>query len=258
MSDSASEPAEAAAVKDDVKTSTELHPAIRVVGMILAGVVATGLCYVAIASVGEVYPTPPEVLSLGGRPTEAELAAANSARLAANTGNAMVWLGVCGSILGGILSLSHGVLQRTGSKVAIGILAGVLAGAGLGLLSGKLAVSSHASVTATLHGDHSQSANSNSEQQSMMMHGMTWGLIGVGVGLGCGFSCRTIDARQVIILIIVAGAMGCVGGGVYPIVAGVAAPLASSAIPVAPAGVARAVWMGLASVLMAVGVGRTS
>ena len=90
------------------------------------------------------------------------------------------------------------------------------------------------------------------------MHGMTWGLIGLGVGLGCGLSRRTVDAKQVILLIIVAGVMGCVAGGVYPIIAGVAAPLVSSALPVAPAGVSRAIWMGLASLLIAIGVGRAS
>jgi hypothetical protein len=247
-----------AAVEEVPKTPDELHPAIRVFGMILAAVVATAVCYTAVAGVGEVYPTPPEVLSLGGRPTEAELAAASTAQRAADTGNAMVCLGVCGAILGGVLSLSIGRLKRAGSKAAIGVVVGILAGAGLGLLSGKLAVSYHASVTATLHDENSQGANSNSEQQSMMMHGMTWGLIGVGVGLGCGLSHRTIDAKQVILLIIVAGTMGCVAGGVYPIVAGVADPLASSAIPIAPTGLARAIWIGLASLLMAIGVGRAS
>jgi len=152
-----------------------------------------------------------------------------------------------------MLSLSNGMIQRAGAKAAIGALSGIIAGGGLGVLSGKLAVSYHASVSATLLG-----ATSNAEQQFMMMHGMTWGLIGLGVGLGCGLSRRTLDPKQIILLIIVAGTMGCVAGGVYPIIVGVAAPLASSAIPVAPVGVARAIWMGLASLLIAIGVGRAS
>lgn len=242
------------ATADEVsKTATDLHPAIRVFGMILAAIAATAVCYTAVAGIGDVYPTPPEVLSLGGRPTEAERAAASAAQLAANMGNAMVWLGVCGAILGGMLSLSNGMIQRAGAKAAIGALSGIIAGGGLGVLSGKLAVSYHASVSATLLG-----ATSNAEQQFMMMHGMTWGLIGLGVGLGCGLSRRTLDPKQIILLIIVAGTMGCVAGGVYPIIVGVAAPLASSAIPVAPVGVARAIWMGLASLLIAIGVGRAS
>jgi hypothetical protein len=144
-------------------------------------------------------------------------------------------------------------LKRAGLKAAIGAAAGILAGAGLGLLSGKLAVAYHASVSATLLG-----ATSNAEQQFIMMHGMIWGLIGVGVGMGCGLSCRTIEVKPVIMMIVVAGMMGCVAGGVYPIVVCVAAPLATSATPIAPAGVARAIWMGLASLLIAVGIGRAS
>lgn len=253
MNAPAPEATESATANDVSKTATELHPAIRVFGMILAAIAATVVCYTAVASIGEVYPTPPELLNLGGRPTEAELATARAAQRVASSGNAMVWLGICGAVLGGILSLSNGVLQRAGSKTAIGTVAGSLAGAGLGALSGKLAVAYHASVSATLLG-----ATSNAEQQFMMMHGTTWGLIGLGVGLGCGLSRRTLDPKQIILLIIVAGAMGCVAGGVYPIIVGVAAPLASSAIPVAPVGVARAIWMGLASLLMAIGVGRAS
>jgi hypothetical protein len=253
MNAPAPEPAEVAAVEDDVEASAEVHPAIRVLGMVVAAVVATILCYAVVASIGEVYLVPDDALDLGSRPTEAALAAAGVAQRAADTGNAMTWLGVSGVLLGGVLALTSGLLQRAGTKAAIGAVAGSLAGGCLGLLAGKLAVSYHASVMATLIG-----ANSNAEQQSMMMHGMTWGLIGIGVGLGCGLSRRTIDVKQVILMIVVAGTMGCVAGGVYPIVVGVAAPLASSSIPIAPAGAARVVWMGLASLLIAAGVGRAS
>ena len=94
------EATESATVDESSKTATDLHPAIRVFGMILAAIAATAVCYTTVAGIGNVYPTPPEVLSLGGRPTEAERAAASAAQRAANTGNAMVWLGVCGAILG--------------------------------------------------------------------------------------------------------------------------------------------------------------
>ncbi len=253
MNDPMPATSENATVDEVSKTATDLHPTIRVIGMILGSIAATAVCYSVVAGIGEVYPTPPEVLNLGGRPTEAELAAARAAQRVASSGNAMVWLGICGAVLGGILSLSNGLLQRAGAKALIGAVTGIIAGGGLGALSGKLAIAYHASVSATLLG-----ATSNAEQQFMMMHGMTWGLIGLGVGLGCGLSRRTVDAKQVILLIIVAGVMGCVAGGVYPIIAGVAAPLVSSALPVAPAGVSRAIWMGLASSLIAIGVGRAS
>ena len=65
MNAPAPEPAETAAVEDVSKTSDELHPAIRVFGMLLAAVVATAVSYIVVAGIGEVYPTPPEVLNLG-------------------------------------------------------------------------------------------------------------------------------------------------------------------------------------------------
>lgn len=235
------------------KTATDLHPAIRVVAMILVSVVATAVCYFVVAGIGEVYPPPPELLNLGGRPSAADFAAARSAQRIANSGNAMVWLGSCGALLGGILSLSNGVLQRAGAKTAIGAVAGMIAGGGLGALSGKLAIAYHGSVMSTLLG-----ATSGSDQKFMMMHGMTWGLIGIGCGIGCGLSHRTIEPKSVITAIVVAGVMGCVAGGVYPIVVGVVAPLASSASPIAASGIARIAWIGLASFLIALGIGRAS
>lgn len=221
--------------------------------MVVAGAVAAAICVFAISSVGDIYPIPQEVLNLGAAPTEAERAAAGQAQRAVDTGNAMVWLGMTGAILGGVLALSTGLLHRAGMKTALGTAVGILAGAGFGLLSGKLAVAHFASIKATLLG-----ATSNAEQQFMMMHGMTWGLIGFGVGLGCGLSRDTIDVRSIVTSIVVAGILGGVAGGVFPIVLGVAAPLVTSAAPIAAPGIAQSIWIGLAAVLMGGGLGRTS
>jgi len=220
--------------------------------MIIAGGVATALCSGAIAAVGEIYPTPPEVLNLGGSPTEAERTAAAVAQRAVNAGNAMVWLGTSGAILAGVLALGSGLTQRAGLNTAVGVLVGILAGGGLGVLAGKLAVSYHASIAATLIG-----ATSKAEQQFMAMHGMTWGLIGLGTGLGCGLSRQSIEAKSVIVSVIVAGVLGCIAGGVFPIILGVTVPLVSSATPIAAEGVGRVIWIGLTSILIAVGLGRS-
>ena len=252
MSDQPSESTEGSAAAD-VQTSVGFHPAVQIVGMVVAGAVAATICVFAISSVGDVYPIPQEVLNLGATPTEAERAAAGQAQRAADTGNAMVWLGMTGAILGGVLALSTGLLHRAGMKIALGTGVGILAGAGFGLLSGKLAVAQFSSIKATLLG-----ATSNAEQQFMMMHGMTWGLIGLGVGLGCGLGRRTIDARAIVTSMVVAGVLGGVAGGVFPIVLGVAAPLVTSAAPIAAPGTAQSIWIGLAAMLMGAGLGRAN
>lgn len=253
MSDEVSEQTADSNSQDMAIQHATVHPAVRICSMIVAGGVAAAVCSFAIGAVGEFYPTPQEVLSLGAAPTDAERAAAGAAKRVADTGNAMAWLAICGAIMGGLLSLTTGIVQRAGAKSVVGTLAGTIAGGCLGLLSGKLAVAYYASVTASLLG-----ATSNAEQQFMMMHGMTWGLIGIGVGLGCGLSRSSIEIKTIITSIVVAGVLGGVAGGLFPIILGVAAPLISSASPIAEPGTGQFIWIGLAGVLMGAGLGRAS
>ncbi|NQV23333.1 MAG: hypothetical protein HQ518_03105 [Rhodopirellula sp.] len=251
MNEPAPEPTDVSAEQPISQVPTGMHPAGRFLGMIVAGAVATSLAYTAVAGVGDVHLLPEEFMNLGGMPTPEEMAAANAAQFATNTGNAMVWLGITGAILGGVLALATGLLRRAGMGIVIGTVAGILAGGGLGYLAGNLAVSNHASLQVSVNGPSSQL-----EQQIMVLHGITWGIIGVGVGVGAGLARRTITVRSLLVSVIVAGTMGCVAGGVFPIIAGVAAPLENAVLPVTAHGTGRIIWMGLASLLIAGGLGR--
>lgn len=229
-----------------------LNPLVRLVGMVIGGLAATGISYAVVASVGELHHLPPELLAPTGTPTPEELDAIDAAGVVAETQNAMGWLAITGAIFGGVLTLVSGLLRRAGKGIAIGIVAAILAAGGLGYLSGNLAVSNF---------EASKPPNSDNalspEHRTMLMHGISWGLIGLGVGVGCGLARPKIEPKPILVSVLVAGVMGCVAGGVFPIVLGVAAPLESSINPVPISGVGRIVWMGLASLLIAAGLGRT-
>ncbi|MFT5324039.1 MAG: hypothetical protein ACI8P0_001899 [Planctomycetaceae bacterium] len=244
---------ESASTTDEAvsKGHAATNPLVRFIGMIVAGAVATGISYAAVASVGELYQIPLELLDLG-MPSAEQLDAIDAAGVVADTGNAMTWLAITGAIFGGVLALVSGLLRRAGKGIAIGTVAAILAAAGLGYLSGNLAVSNFEASKATAGGN-----GISPEHNTMIMHGITWGLIGLGVGVGCGLARPKVEAKPVIVSVIVAGVMGCVAGGVFPIILGVAAPLENSVNPIPVSEVGRMVWMGLASVLIAAGLGRT-
>jgi len=251
--ESASTADETASLADETVSQghAATNPVVRFLGIIVAGAVATGISYAAVASVGELYQIPQELLVLG-MPSAEELDAIAAAGVVANTGNAMVWLAITGAILGGVLALVSGLLRRAGKGIAIGMVAAILAAGGLGYLAGDLAVSSFEAARLP-----SSSNALSPEHRTMLMHGITWGLIGLGVGLGCGLARPKIEAKPVLVSVLVAGVMGCVAGGIFPITLGIAAPLENSINPVPISEVGRMVWMGLASVLIAAGLGRT-
>ncbi len=226
---------------------------VRGLTMIFSAVLAASLCYATVGFIGKVYPTPPELLNLGASPTDAERAAAMSAKLAADSGNATAWMGLTGAILGAVFALTIGWLRRAGARTALGIIAGIVAAGGLGCVAGNYAVAYHNGLTANMLG-----GTSTAEPQLMMMHGVSWGLIGLGVGLACGLSNPTIELKSVFVSMMIAGVTGGLAGVAFPLVAAVFTPLTDSSLPFPQRGPGLVIWMGLASVLIAAGQSRSS
>jgi hypothetical protein len=223
---------------------------VRIPVMLVAAAIAAAASLAAIERVGEVYQVPDEIKNQGGNLSAEAQAAANAANFAALSGNATLWLGISGAILAGLLALTTGLLRRAGARSLAGLAAGIVLGAGAGALAGYLAVSVHGSMLAAKTG------NDLPEHQVMMLHGLTWGLVGLGVGLACGLSGPRFSGKSLVMTLLVGGVMGCLGGVAFSIVAGVAAPLANSSLPIPEAGSGRMIWIGLSSVLMGLGLGR--
>lgn len=234
-------------VSDD--KSSQAGTALRLTAMLGAAFLATCVCYFALSSIGTVYPTPPEIINLGAAPTPEEFAAANAAKLKADSGNAMIWLGTAGAIIGALLALTSGLLRRSGVRTLLSVAAGILFGGGMGYLAGKIAVQTHTTISQAIIG-----GTSTAETKFMMMHGVTWLMIGLGVGLACELGKRAITIKSAAIALLMGGVMGGIAGIGFPLIVAIAAPLLDSSLPVPAIGTGIVVFAGLGAVLISIGV----
>lgn len=221
--------------------------------MLGGALLATGVCYFALGAVGIAYPTPPEVLNLGAMPTPEERATADAAKLVADSGNAMTSLGYTGAIIGAVLALISGLLRRSGLRVVLSAIAGLVLGGGMGCLAGKMAVQTHAKITREM-----VTGTSGAETKFMMMHGLTWLLVGLAVGLACELGNRTMTLKSIVVALLVGGTMGGVAGIGFPLTVAIAAPLLDSSFPVPALGTGMVVFVGLGATLISIGVDRAT
>ena len=216
---------------------------VRVMAVPGGAILATLLSYTALSSIGTVYPTPPEVLSLGATPTPEERVTASAAQLVVDLDNASIWLAVIGAIFGAILPLIACLVRHSGKRTLIGVVAGILLGGGMGYLAGRTAVSTHDSI-----------APGVAESTYMMMHALTWAIVGLAIGLACELGNRLITARSAAGALTVGGIMGGVAGAIFPFVNAIAAPLLDSSLPVPALGTGMIVFIGVGALMISIGV----
>uniref|UniRef100_A0A7C2K0N7 Uncharacterized protein n=1 Tax=Schlesneria paludicola TaxID=360056 RepID=A0A7C2K0N7_9PLAN len=250
------EPAASSAATSKQPAEAALPPptpvGLRILVMIVVAGLAAGLSSVAIQRTGEVFAMPEKFASFsGGNISTEDQQAADRARSEQTRQNTTVWVGLAGAILGGLCALATGCLQRAGKRIAVGLLAGLVLGGGLGAAAGFESVTLFQSFKASLAGQADIP-----EHLVMLMHGVTWGLIGGGIGLAAGLCAPRLRVQSVLTAGLVGGLLGCVGGAAFPLVCGVAAPLANTALPLPEAGTERLIWLGFPSVLVGIGLGR--
>jgi len=231
-----------------------MNAGLRVLVMIVVAALATGLSAAAILQVGDVFHLTDEVAKLGGgNISSADQQTLNAARTEVAHRNMAVWGGLAGAILGGFYALALGGLRRVGARLVIGIIVGIVLAGALGAVAGFQSVSLHETFKAKLSG-----TDAIPEFQVMLMHAATWGLIGLGVGLAGGLCTRRIGLQPVLTSMLVAGLLGALGGMAFPIVCGVAVPLANVSLPLPEPGTGRLIWLGLPSLLIGIGLGRVA
>lgn len=236
---------------DPTKTSHHdpAGAAIRIAATLAVTLLATGISYLILKSVGTVYPTPPEMLGLSANPTLEDHAAAHAAQLAANSGNAAIRLSIIAAVIGSLTALTSGLLRKSGPRIIAGVIAGVLLGGGIGFFSGTLAVQSHQGIS-----DTEIVGSSDAETKFMLMHGVTWLLIGLAVGLACEVGNRSATLKSLAVALLVGGVMGGIAGVGFPLAVALAAPLLDSTLPVPAIGTGLIVFVGLGALLIAIGV----
>ncbi|MEP3480023.1 MAG: hypothetical protein ABJZ55_12305 [Fuerstiella sp.] len=240
----------------DLELKADAQPTaawIRFVGVTSAGIAAAIASYFVLSSIGIVYPTPPELMNLGATPTAEERAIATAAKVRADSGNGMIWLGTAGAILGGLVVLLSGLLSGSGRRTPIATIAAVILAGGLGCLAGHWIVGFHQRINLGLQGDRSAA-----ESQFMMMHAAGWAAVGLGMGIGYGLLAPTSKLRIGGRSAMIGGIVGAVAGAAYPILVGVAAPLVDSSRPIPEPGTALVVWLSIPAVLIAAAFSRNS
>lgn len=243
------------ALDDNHRSSVELPPppsvtrGVRILATICGALIATATCYFTLAATGNIYPTPPEVLSLGAAPTPEEYTAASSAQLTADTGNAVVWFGLIGAIIAAVFALMSGLVRRSGTRVILAVCSGIILGGGMGWLAATVAVQSYATISTELVG-----ATSGAETKFMVMHGITMLLFGLAAGLACELGNRFVTLKSAFTALVIGGIMGGVAGIGFPLLVAIADPLLDSSRPVPAIGTGLIVFVGLGSLLIGIGV----
>lgn len=224
-------------------------------GAVLAGSVGALLAVKAIERIGEVFVLPPDLAGLGfGQVPPPEVQAELAAAVFSKTiWNAATWMGIAGAIPGACFAIAI-ILTR---RLVVGrfrmILAVISATASFAAIAGVLGgwldsiARRHMAVGAT----------SPSEQVVVLIHGVVWLVVGLGLAVGITLGNRQRLSSQLESIVII-GLSGMIGGCLFPIVAGIVFPEVNSSwsIPGLEPSEGRILWLNLPSVLMGVAVGR--
>jgi hypothetical protein len=221
----------------------------------VVGLIAAALAYVAISGIGYVFRLPPEIAALGigaipGQEDQNKIAAANRV---IEYKHFALWLGAGGAILGALLCLAQSA-SRGGVASKRGLLAvvvGAVTGGVFGAIAGLLAVF----MDVTLRNNLEPGLLGPTDTKIMMMHAMTWLILGAGIGLGCALASAN-GGRELVGTAIGAGFAGLLGGVLFPFLVSILDPLADPSLPMPQGMFGRALWIALPFVLIGLVVGR--
>lgn len=232
-------------------SALHVHCGIRnLLVMAIVAVLTTAISVAAVQRVGDVFQLSGRLAEIGpGNISSQDQQALNLAYSGQARKNAMVKVALVGAITGMVFGVVLGGLRRTRLGMFVGGACGLLFPSILGSVAGFLAVAQYELCKAGLRG-----TDSIPEERMMLMHAITWGLVGVGIGLVCGLSTVRTRAVAVISSLFRGGLLGMVGGAGYSVLCGMVAPMANTSLPLPEPGVAQWVWIGLPSLLLAVGL----
>jgi hypothetical protein len=223
----------------------------RAIGLGVVGLVAAVISWQAIERTGDVFRLPPELAKLGkgsipGREEQSRIAAGN---LVLSYKHAALWMGIAGVVVGGLFGFVLGMKRLSRTSILSATVGGLLFGGAFGTVAGPLAV---------YIGDQLQKSLNLGElivpeYKIILMHAVTWLVIGLGVGLGSGLG---TSRRHMMGSTLISGIAGALGGILYPIVANLAMPLVDPSFSIPEGDANRLVWLGLPCAIMGLALGR--
>ena len=223
----------------------------------VVGIVAGLLGVFVIHGIGEVFRLPKELVALGiggppGPEAQAKIVAGNAVL---KYKHFALWFGVVGAMWAGLFGLiasrSGSSGNRLPSRVMV-IVKAVVIGGVMGALGGLL----------SNFGDIQIQENTPAGQLSapehwiFILHGITWLVVGAGVGLGAGTASAGNRFADIILCSIVTASAGMLGGILYPLLAAFILPAADVTMPIPDDTSARLLWMELPALLIGLALGR--
>ena len=228
-------------VSDAPSASTVAGPLLGVVFALLGGAVAWLILWVY----HPVFIVPPEIISRGMAmsATAEDAVALAAAQRTANRWNAAFALAVIGALVGGSLGIAEGLGRRSMAFVVVGGLVCTLLGSLFGAVAGMAAEWSVPFVR--------PSAEAYALFGTLAVQAIGFGTLGAGVGLG--LQAATRRAHGVPNLLLVGLLAGISTAVVYTLIAaviGMLVPVIQTEITIPADLLSRAVWIGLAAVLL--------
>ncbi|MBX3444429.1 MAG: hypothetical protein KF774_18665 [Planctomyces sp.] len=219
-------------------------------------VVAAVAAVLAIRAVGDrLFVLPPELARLGiGRiPSSEEQRILGDANLVLTYKHFVVWMSICGALLGGALAAAHGILSRASARqIVIGVAISALVAAAFGAASGPLTVK----IDHWLRTNLPSGQLTVSDSQVLMMHAAAWCLFGAGVGLAFALGAPRRAARDIAGGLAGGAVAGLLGGLVFAFLIGVIDPMVDPSLPMPEATWHRVLWLALPFALIGLALGR--
>lgn len=160
---------------------------------LLAGLIAGGTSLAVVAVFGKFHRVPAELRDIS------PLDEAGQARLVAAeaemaTKNLFLTLGVLGAAVGGVMGLAGGLRDRSFGRGAVGLVAGLVLGAGLGVASAYLGPEQVGPrIDAAIPRDAPYETRQNWTMfRALAVHATFWGLIGLAAALAATLPTRRI------------------------------------------------------------------
>lgn len=217
----------------------------------IVGLAAAWLSWAAMEQIGEVFQLSPEIarLGVGQIPGAEDQKKIVAGKLVLFYKHAALWLGTTGVFLGGLSGLALGRIRQSRTAIILATVGGIVLGGAFSAAAGALAVYSGQLFLANL----ANGPLTIPEHQVMLMHALTWLVVGLGVGLGTGLGTTWQHASG---SMLISGIAGALGGALYPFVASVAMPLVDASFPVPEGDASRLLWLGLPCAIIGLAIGR--
>lgn len=229
----------------------------RILLFAVVGIVAGLLGVLAIHGIGEVFRLPKELAALGiggppGPEAQAKIIAGNAVL---KYKHFALWFGVVGAMWAGLFGLIASGSGSSGNRlpsrvmfVVKAVVLGGVFGAFGGLMSNFVEIQIHNNIPA--------GQLTAPEHWIFVLHGMTWLVVGAGVGLGAATGSSGNQFADIILCSIVTASAGMLGGILYPLLAAFILPTADVTIPIPDDTSARLLWMELPALLIGLALGR--